>query len=189
MQQDAYLAARKAAADLAIRSWSVSPAVRTQEEVQDWADFWLGWLLIPQVTSVMTGMLTVTDAHGKIKFEVSLKTGGNTMTTTAMTMDDTADITAGSADDHGDPTSDTLSFTGSDNGSVLTLAPGGTGCHIVPVAEGSATVTQTDPASPGLAPLTYDITVGPGPTSQMTGTIAVNVGANVVPPPPPPAGP
>jgi hypothetical protein len=104
---------------------------------------------------------------------------------TAMTMDDTADIVIAETDDHGDPTSDALTWTGSDGGTVLTLTPSADtlSCHVVPVAEGTGvTVTAADPTAPAAQPFVASFDVGPGPTSSITGTVTVNTGANVVPP-------
>jgi hypothetical protein len=104
---------------------------------------------------------------------------------TAMTMDDTADIVIAETDDHGDPTSDALTWTGSDGGTVLTLTPSADtlSCHIVPVAEGTGvTVTAADPASPTAAPFVASFDIGPGPTSSLSGTVTVNTGANTAPP-------
>jgi hypothetical protein len=99
---------------------------------------------------------------------------------TQMTVDDTADIAVSETDDRGNPTSDALSWSGSDGGSVLTLTPSDDtkSCHVVPAAEGSADVTCSDPAAPQLAPYVVHFDVGAGPTAAIDGTVTVNTGGN-----------
>jgi hypothetical protein len=103
---------------------------------------------------------------------------------TAMTVDQTADIVINETDDHGNPTADTLTWTGSDGGTLLTLTVSADtkSCHVVPVGgEGTGiTVTATDPAGEldpvtGLPPsFTASFDLGPGQTSALQGTVTVN---------------
>jgi len=104
---------------------------------------------------------------------------------TAMTMDDTADIVISTTDDHGDPTADQLSWVASDGGANLTLTVSDDtqSAHVAPVAEGTGiTVTVTDPSAPGAPAFVASFDIGPGPTSQLVGTVTVNAGANAAPP-------
>lgn len=109
---------------------------------------------------------------------------------TAITIDDTASVSVNPEDDHGDATADQLSWSASDNGAVVTLTvdPSTKSATVVPVAEGHVDVTVNDPSAPNLAAFVASFDVGPGPTSQLVGTVTVNQGANAAPPAPP-AGP
>jgi len=145
-----------------------------------WQDFWLARILAPQATSI-TATVTVTDQHGHVTAQFTSQGGAMA---TAITMDDTLTVAALPEDDHGDVTADQLSWAGSDAGAVLTLTVSADSQSVTatPVAEGSSTITVTDPSAPGVAG-TLDVTVGPGATSQIVLTPTVNTGANAVPPP------
>jgi hypothetical protein len=177
MSDDRYRDARAYAADLAVRS--LTPGTASQDTARAWASFWLGWLLAPQTTS-LRATLIVTGPAGQVKTTLT-STDGGTMST-AMTIDDTVTVTLATDDDHGDPTSDTLSASTSDNGSVMTWASDGDVWTGTPVAEGESVLTVSDPAAPDVAPFVADVTVGPGATSSITGTVTVNTGANATPP-------
>ena len=101
---------------------------------------------------------------------------------TAITMDDTLTVAAQTEDDHGDPTPDQLTWSGSDGGAVLTLVVSADTLSVVatPVAEGAATITATDTSAAGITG-SVDVTVGPGATSQIVLTPTVNTGANAAP--------
>jgi hypothetical protein len=171
---------RIAAASLANESLAITGGLLpTMANAAAWQDFWLARILAPQATSI-TATVTVTDQHGHVTTQFTSQ--GGTMADVAMTMDDTATLTAEPEDDHGDPTSDTLTFTGSDGGTVLTLLAAGDVCTATPVAEGTATVTVADPSAPNAAPWVVNFTVGPGATASVQGTVTVNTGANAVPP-------
>lgn len=103
---------------------------------------------------------------------------------TAITIDDTASISVMPEDDHGDATADQLSWSASDGGAVATLTvdPSTQSATLVPVAEGHVDVSVSDPSAPSLAAFVASFDVGPGPTSQIVGTVTVNQGANAVPP-------
>jgi len=168
---------RIAAAHLANESLAIgATAPPTMNQAADWQAFWLSQILAPEAT-VLKWAVTVTDQHGRVKSQVSSNDGG-TMAT-AITMDDTLTVVAQTEDDHGDPTPDQLSWTGSDGGAVLTLEVSADTLSVVatPVAEGSSTVTVTDLSATGITG-TLDVTVGPGATSQIVLTPTVNTGAN-----------
>ena len=171
------------AARLAIASLAAGRAAGLSTGMQtfgQWQDFWLARILAPQATALQW-TATVTDQHGRTRYQVSSSNGG-TMAT-AITMDDTLTVAAQTEDDHGDPTPDTLTWAGSDGGAVLSLAVSADTLSVVatPVAEGSSTITVTDTSAAGITG-TLDVTAGPGATSQIVLTPTVNTGANAVPP-------
>jgi len=172
---------RIAAASLANETLAVGTAGPVMPSTAAfWQDFWLGRILAPQTTSI-TVTVTVTDQHGRVITQFT--SPGGTMAT-AITMDDTLTVAAMPEDDHGDVTADQLSWSGSDAGAVLTLAVSTDTRSVTatPVAEGSSTITVSDPSASGVTG-TLDVTVGPGATSQIVLTPTVNTGANTVPPP------
>jgi hypothetical protein len=166
---------RITAATLANQSLAVIGPPLTMQDAAAWQDFWLSRITAPQTTALsMTA--TVKDAHGHTKYQAT--TTGGTMAT-AITMDDTLTVAAQTEDDHGDPTPDQLTWSGSDGGAVLSLAVSADTLSVVatPVAEGSATITATDTSAAGITG-SVDVTVGPGATSQIVLTPTVNTGAN-----------
>jgi hypothetical protein len=172
---------RIAAASLANESLAIAGGLMpTYANAAGWQDFWLARILAPQATSI-TATVTVTDQHGRVITQFTSQ--GGTMAT-AITMDDTLTVAAMPEDDHGDVTADQLSWSGSDAGAVLTLAVSADTQSVTatPVAEGSSTITVSDPSASGVTG-TLDVTVGPGATSQIVLTPTVNTGANTVPPP------
>ncbi len=118
--------------------------------------------------------LMVTAANGTQPVRISNSNGGRM--STAMTVDDAnVMITVQPEDDHGDATADMLTWTADDNGSLLT-ATLSADTHTwtgVPVAEGTVTITVSDPSAPNLAPFTAEIVIGPGATSQLVGSVVV----------------
>lgn len=174
---------RREAARLAVQSAAEfrDPGLSPQQDARGWADFWFAWLAARPTTTLHSN-LVVKDTTGHTRTQI-ITDGGDMSQPVQMTMDDTADYAGSTTDDHNDPTSDTLSITADDNGAVLALTVTGNAFHAVPVAEGTSNITVSDPAAPQVAPQVFNVTVGPGPTSQIQGTITVNTGANAVPPP------
>lgn len=170
---------RIAAAELANETLAIPGGVMpTMANAAAWQDFWLARIISPATVSIAFS-LTVTDQRGRVKYQFTSPGGAMSV---SFTMDDTCTLSAQPEDDHGDPTGDSLSFAGSDGGTVLTLAPSGNTCLLTPVAEGTSTVTVSDPSAPGVAAATIDVTVGPGATASIVVTSTVNTGANAVPP-------
>lgn len=169
---------RVIAAQLAIQSASY----QNKGAMLSWAQFWYDWLIFGQLSQakiIITA--TVTGKRGVIVYS-DTSTGG-LMAPVSMTMDDTITLAANETDDHGDPvTTDALQFASSDSGSVLTFTQSGNSWTGVPVAEGSAQVTISDPSAPTLTPGTVDITVTAGAASSIAVSATVNTGANVSPP-------
>jgi hypothetical protein len=141
--------------------------------------------LLSGITAAFTLAVTVSDPHGTVKYHQSFQNGAP-MPDFQMTVDDTLTLSAAPTDDHGDPTSDQLTFTPDDNGSVATLAVSGNTCTVTPVAEGTVNIEVADPAAPNVAAATATVTIGAGPTAAIQVTGVVNTGAN---PAPAPAGP
>ena len=173
MPEDCRALARLGAAGLAVRL--LAGQNPDQQQTRTWLDFFYGWIVAPATTSFHAS-LAVKDAKGHTLTTLT-STDGGTMST-AMTMDDTVTVTIATEDDHGDPTSDTTTDTTSDNGSVLNWVQDGNTWTGTPVAEGESVLTVSDPSAPDVAPFVADITVGPGATSQIAGTVTVNTGAN-----------
>jgi hypothetical protein len=173
MYDDDRIRTRIHAADLAVRA--LAGQEPGEQQARTWMDFFYGWIVAPETTSLHAS-LAIEDAKGHITTSLT-STDGGTMST-AMTMDDTATVVISTEDDHGDPTSDTLTTTTSDNGTVMTWAQSGNTFTGTPVAEGESILTVSDPSAPSVAPFVADLTVGPGATSQIQGTVTVNTGAN-----------
>lgn len=127
-------------------------------------------LVVPRFTA----SLTINGPHGPI---MSVTTEGESMATSAqMTVDNTnAVITLLPEDDHGDVTPDQVTWTFSDNGAVVTptVSADTHTVTLVPVAEGTVTITGTDPSSPTLSPTVFTLDVTAGATSQLVGNITV----------------
>jgi hypothetical protein len=170
---------RANAAGLAVRLLANPNQAPTQEQARSWMDFFFGYLIAPETTS-LNATLAVKDATGHTITTLT-STDGGTMST-AMTIDDTVTVAIATEDDHGDATSDTLTITTSDNGSVVTWVQDGNTFTGTPAAEGESVLTVSDPSAPSVSPFVADLTVGAGATSQIAGTVTVNTGANPAPP-------
>jgi hypothetical protein len=170
---------RATAASLANETLAVL-GTADQATATTWRDYWFAYLVAPPTTNLSLS-ITVVNNHGRVEAQAASSNGG-TMAT-AMTMDDTLTVAAQPEDDHGDVTGDQLAWTATDGGTVLTLVVSADTQSVTatPVAEGSSTITVSDPTAPGVTG-SVDVTVGPGPTSQIVVTPTVNTGANVVPP-------
>ena len=135
--------------------------------------------LVPWIAGTVTARITLTAETDGIAVTVQPPSGGEMAQTVAATVDNTTvTLVAQPEDDHNDPTPDLLTWTNDDTAGAVaawvlsadTHTYTGTLTH----AEGTVSITVTDPTVPSLAPTVVTLTVGPGATSQ------VNVTATVV---------
>jgi hypothetical protein len=168
------------------------------------ADAYFAWL-VRHETAKLAISVQVTRPDGTVAFvgQITQSAGeGNTPLMTAMQDADTATIVLNPEDSMGQPTGDTLSITQDDGGTPTTggaaATPGSvanvtyatdangkaTDVTLSPVAEGTVTITVSDPSAPDVAPFVNTFNVAPGQTASIVGTVTVNTGANTPPAPP-----
>jgi len=169
-------------------------------DVLQTADDYFAWLVRHEAQQVAISV-TVTRPDGSVVSlqQLTQSAGeGNPPLMTAMQDIDTATITMEPEDSMGQPTGDTLTITQDDGGTpgapgastagsvaniTYTVADGVTTITLAPVAEGSVTLTVSDPSAPNVAPFTNVFTVSASATASLVANITVNPGANQ-----PPAG-
>ena len=107
-------------------------------------------------------------------------------TNVSATVDNTTvTLVAKPEDDHGDPTPDTLAWTNDDTAAAVAAWSFCADAHtytgtLAHTAEGTVTVTVSDPSASGVAPAEVVLTVGPGATSKLAVTATVVLSARAV---------
>ena len=153
------------------------------DQVVATANTFYNWYLAPVTTKLLV-TLTVFDKNGKQIAKYKFHNEKEKFMT-QLTDNDTASIAIATEDDHNFPTSDQLTWSQSDNGTIVSLVVSADtrSAVVTPVAPGTgAVVTVSDTNSPNLTPFTAEFDVTTSATSQIVGTVTINTGANTPPP-------